>query len=220
MKCENCGEEIKDGIFGKNKILSKNEIDLINLELNLKKNTYCKKCGNELLMEATSLHYKREDEKRIIKNELKKNIKHIPILTTHSPYKWEYTSLGLVSGQLVGGTGFVSEFFADFTDLFGAKSDSFTNKITKNEKIVLNILRAKTLQLGGNAVIATDIDYAEVGGSRGMLMVCAAGTAVKLHNLDVLDNKSKIILEKIETWNNLLSLEGKVFQEEYNKYKL
>jgi len=34
-------------------------------------------------------------------------------------------------------------------------------------------------QLGANAVIAIDLDYETVGGSGSMLMVTAAGTAVR-----------------------------------------
>jgi uncharacterized protein YbjQ (UPF0145 family) len=47
-------------------------------------------------------------------------------------------------------------------------------------------LRKETLELGGNAVLATDIDYAEVGGDKGMLIVCMTGTAVLLKNPEVL----------------------------------
>lgn len=57
-------------------------------------------------------------------------------------------------------------------------------------------LRKKTLDAGGNAVIATDIDYSEIGGEKGMIMVCMAGTAVNLQNADVLgENKSKRLKE-------------------------
>jgi hypothetical protein len=57
--------------------------------------------------------------------------------------------------------------------------------------------------LGGNAVIAADVDYAEVGGGKGMLMVCMAGTAVKVLNpqevfegdVDRLEELQKAILD-------------------------
>lgn len=55
-------------------------------------------------------------------------------------------------------------------------------------------LRKQALDLGGNAVIATDIDYSEVGGEKGMLMVCMGGTAIKLKNTSALgqDRANKI----------------------------
>ncbi len=50
----------------------------------------------------------------------------------------------------------------------------------------LNILRKKAIELGANAIVAVDIDYAEVGGGKGMLMVCMAGTAIYVKNVEIL----------------------------------
>ena len=55
----------------------------------------------------------------------------------------------------------------------------------------------KALNLGGNAIIATDIDYAEVGASKGMLMVCMAGTAIRLKNPDVLGKTIAAALKEV-----------------------
>mgnify|MGYP001331239116 CR=1 FL=1 len=67
----------------------------------------------------------------------------------------------------------------------------------------------KTLGLGGNAVIATDIDYSEVGGTKGMLMVCMAGTAVSLINTEILgpdkSNELKDIDKLVSRLRNLKS---------------
>lgn len=43
-------------------------------------------------------------------------------------------------------------------------------------------LRTKALLMGGHAILGTDIDYSEVGGGKGMLMVCMAGTAVRFNS--------------------------------------
>jgi len=64
----------------------------------------------------------------------------------------------------------------------GGQSSSLQNKLSEGEILCRNQLRYKALMLGCNAVIAADVDYAEVGGGKGMLMVCMAGTAVKLNN--------------------------------------
>ncbi len=70
--------------------------------------------------------------------------------------------------------------------------------------------------MGGNAIVATDIDYSEVGGMKGMLMVCMTGTAIRLKNPEVLgyDNLEKIkevikLYKRIERLNQFeLSIEG------------
>ena len=79
-----------------------------------------------------------------------------------------------------GNSGVVSEFTSSFTDLFGVQSGRFNKKLKAGEDICFAQLRKQALDLGGNAVIATDIDYSEVGGGKGMLMVCMGGTAIKL----------------------------------------
>jgi hypothetical protein len=52
------------------------------------------------------------------------------------------------------------------------------------------MLRVRALDHGCNAIVAADIDYAEVGGTRAMLMVCMTGTAIRLHNTECLDREA------------------------------
>ena len=247
MNCQNCNAEIKSGFLKSNHFLSEDAISLINTELNLKAEAYCDACGTELykkaklaydkkqysiMQEKEELNSKRKNirgilntRKEKLNTKLNSSIKNIPVLTTHTPYNWQYTSLELVSGQIVTGTGLVSEILSDVTDFFGAKSNSFTNKLTKSEEIVLNQLRAKAVELGGNAVIATDIDYGEVGADKGMLMVCAAGTAIILSNVNTLGENKKKIVSDITAWQNektairsLLKSKNQDIIEEYEKF--
>ncbi len=248
MNCPNCNAEIKSGFIKSNQLLSQDRVDLINSELKLNATAYCNSCGEELHSKAAQSYndkqYSVSQEKEKLRREreniksklkynrmeslnvkLNMNIKNIPVLTIHTPYNWQYTSLGLVSGQIVTGTGLVSEIFSDFTDFFGVKSGSFTNKLMKREEDVLNQLRAKAILLGGNAVIATDIDYGEVGAGKGMLMVCAAGTAISLTNIDILGDKKKKAVSWITSWQNekmaiekLLQYTDKDFMEEYKNF--
>lgn len=224
MNCKNCNTELKNTMFFSNKELSLDVITLINNELNLDAETYCNSCGDKLHKEAVDkadrksqtlfldsrvIINKLENKLLEIDNELNKIYKKVPVLTIHNPFGWQYTSLGIVSGQLVTGTGLISEVFSDFTDFFGAKSNSFTQKLTTSENIVINQLKSRAILLGGNAVIATDVDYGEVGGNKGMLMICSAGTAVKLHNLDILEENIRPDILRIST----LSEERKVILE-------
>lgn len=239
MNCENCHTELKYSIFSSNKMLSVDVINTINNELNLNAKTYCNFCGDKLYKEALNKLNKRLgselNDSRVIIDRLKNRLINIddklnkiftkvPVLTTHSPFRWEYTSLGVVSAQMVTGTGVVSEFLSDFTDFFGAKSNSFTQKLIDSERCVLNQLKSRAIILGGNAVIATDIDYGEVGGSKGMLMICAAGTAVKLNNLDILEENIKADIVEINSLSEkrkiileILSETPEIIIEKYNK---
>ena len=85
------------------------------------------------------------------------------------------------------------------------KKNDITKKIKKGENLCYQQLRMQTLQQGGNAVIATDIDYSEIGSGRGMLMVCMAGTAIYLDNTDILFKDIKELISKLNTYINRLN---------------
>jgi hypothetical protein len=53
-------------------------------------------------------------------------------------------------------------------------------KILEAESKCAKLLREKAAAIGANAIIGLDIDYNEVGGVKGILMVCMTGTAIKI----------------------------------------
>lgn len=239
MNCENCNTELKTSVFSNNKMLSLDDINLINSELGFNAKTYCNFCGDKLYKEASNklnkrlekivsisepIIFKLKNKLSKIDDQLNDIFTNIPVLTTHNPFGWEYTSLGIVSGQIVTGTGVISEFLSDFTDFFGAKSNSFTQKLVKSESTVFNQLKSKAILLGGNAVIGTYTNYGEAGGAKGMLMICATGTAVKLNNLNVLEEKIRVDVLKINDLISkrmliieILSEKREILIEKYNK---
>ncbi|MCL4111631.1 UNVERIFIED_CONTAM: hypothetical protein GTU68_002047 [Idotea baltica] len=112
----------------------------------------------------------------------------------------------MVTGQSTTGTGVFSDFYSSITDLFGMQSNSYNKKLKGGEDLCYAQVRLQALKLGGNAVIATDLDYSEVGVEKGMLMVCMAGTAIKLRNTNVLGEKIKNNVEEITFCSERLSL--------------
>ena len=105
----------------------------------------------------------------------------------------------MVTGQSTTGTGVIAELTSSFSDLFGVQSGRFNKKLKGGEDICFAQLRKQTLDLDGNAVIATDIDYSEVGGDKGMFMVCMGGTAIKLKNTNILgQERANKIIELIQ----------------------
>ena len=113
-----------------------------------------------------------------------------------------------MTGQIVIGTGVITELKSSITDFFGSTSNSFSEKISFGEKNCFAQLRQKSLLLNCDAIIATDIDYSELGSLKGMIMVCASGTAVK--NLDLLGETGKIIRALRKSYN---------IASEINKFK-
>ncbi|MEX0966774.1 MAG: heavy metal-binding domain-containing protein [Bacteroidia bacterium] len=199
--CPNCRAELKTGLMSNTKLLSADKAKIINEYHDQKSGNYCNKCGKELYDKYKS---KLIDEKSRITNKLQDMISAIPVISTHSPLNWDYNILDMVTGQSTTGTGVISEFTSSFTDLFGAQSGRHNKKLKAGENMCFAQLRKLTLDAGGNAVIATDIDYSELGDGKGMIMVCMAGTAVKLKNSEVLGQQRAKLIEELVSLNNRL----------------
>lgn len=87
--------------------------------------------------------------------------------------------LGLVSGEAILGANIFKDLFANIRDIVGGRSASYERELREAKEIALQEMTEKAQSLGGNAVVAVDLDYETIGGNAGnMLMVSASGTAV------------------------------------------
>lgn len=91
--------------------------------------------------------------------------------------------LGVVSGEVVLGTGFLSEFSASFSDFFGSKSGAFACKLEEAKDAALKGLAQHSAERGGNAVIGIDFDY--ITFSSNMIGVVANGTSVIVEKISI-----------------------------------
>jgi uncharacterized protein YbjQ (UPF0145 family) len=129
--------------------------------------------------------------------------------------------MDLVTAQSNLGTGIAIGFVSDMSDLFGMQSGSYKNKMSEVERLYKVGLISKALEMHADAIIGIDIDYQEVGGGKGILMVCMTGTAVKLIDFKVL---FQISIEKLNNtkkhYAELLELRtlGDSFQQLFNPY--
>lgn len=181
--CPNCNAELKKAVFGGNLPYNGEVTRFIHDFTSSTAPAYCEKCGKGLIDEARKQANIQQSNNKATLNQ---NIHHIPLLTLPAPPQWAFQPIGLITAQSVTGTGVFSEFASDWTDFFGTQSKTYNKKIAGGEQICQTQLRLKCIELGGNAILGVDIDYAEVGGAKGMLMVCMTGTAVLLDNTEVL----------------------------------
>ncbi len=206
-KCPNCNAELKSNFLKSNELISENKTNIIKEYAEKPSKAYCNKCGSDLYQKSKA---KLESEKNEVRSRMRKLLNVIPVITVQSPLNWDYKILEMVTGQSTTGTGVISEFTSSFTDMIGGQSGRHNQKIRNGEEMCINQLRIQALNLGGNAVIATDIDYSEVGANKGMLMVCMSGTAIVLNNIDILGEgkesnlnelkKDKTRLEKLNSF--------------------
>jgi uncharacterized protein YbjQ (UPF0145 family) len=179
--CLACGEPLKTSMFGSNVSLDEDQVAAINFALDENRTAGCTRCGEEALSQARRKIYVSSPT---ITAKLTASLPAIPVLSLQQPFGWRYRPIGLATAQTTTGTGLLSELTTAFTDLVGAQSKLYNNKIRDGERLCQQSLRLQALDLGGNAVIGVDIDYAEVGGQRAMLMVCMTGTVVELTSVD------------------------------------
>lgn len=85
---------------------------------------------------------------------------------------------GLVSGETIIGANIIKDFLAGITDIVGGRASSYERVLKEAKEEALREMSAQALAMGANAVIGVDLDYETIGNS--MLMVTAAGTAVKI----------------------------------------
>jgi uncharacterized protein YbjQ (UPF0145 family) len=87
---------------------------------------------------------------------------------------------GLVAGEAILGANLFRDLFASIRDIVGGRSGSYEKVLNDARQTAIAELTDKAARLGANAVIGVDIDYETVGANGSMLMVTAAGTAVKI----------------------------------------
>lgn len=193
--CPNCNKKL-NGILVTKYIVEPNISEFINSFHSPNSEAYCNDCSGVLISK-----YKSEitQKKEAILNGILKHINLIPIVTSHSPLGWVYSTIGMVSSQSISGTGLMSELSGSWADFTGGQSNTMAGKISSGEDICRSKLRLQTAQLGGNAILATDIDYSEVGGGKGMLMVCMAGTAISLDIDNDIFNHNKEEIKYMKT---------------------
>ena len=86
---------------------------------------------------------------------------------------------GIVSGETIIGANPFKDFFAGIRDIVGGLPSSYESLLREAKERALQEMRDQAARMGANAVIGIDLDFATVGANGRMLMVTAAGTAVR-----------------------------------------
>lgn len=175
--CGNCGAALKTGMLSSNQALGSLHLRILNLASDAPVLHACNKCGDERVIAAKNA---LNQEMAGLQQKLKALLPLIPVVSLQCPQGWKYEPITVITAQTVTGTGIFSDVASAFTDLFGTQSGTYNAKLRDGENLCKASLRGQAIELGANAVLAVDVDYAEVGGQRAMLMVCMTGTAVRL----------------------------------------
>lgn len=89
-------------------------------------------------------------------------------------------TLGIVSGEAIIGAHIFRDMFAGIHNIIGGRAGGYEKALREARDIALKEMTDEARSLGADAIVAVDLDYETLGVDNGMLMVTAAGTAVKL----------------------------------------
>lgn len=87
---------------------------------------------------------------------------------------------GVVAGEAILGANILKDLFAGISDIVGGRSGTYERELQRARTIALGELEERAKAMGGNAVVAVDLDYEVLGEKSSMLMVSASGTAVTI----------------------------------------
>lgn len=105
------------------------------------------------------------------------SVRKMKITTGYDFHGYRITDYkGLASGEVVLGTGFISEWSAGISDFFGTQSGAFADKMIQAKNGAIKKLMEDAHLKGGNALIGVDFDY--ITFSNNILGVSANGTVV------------------------------------------
>ncbi|AYV49246.1 YbjQ family protein [Caulobacter flavus] len=105
------------------------------------------------------------------------------MITSTTPYVAEretVATLGVVSGEAIIGAHIFRDLFAGITNIIGGRAGGYEKALREARDIALQEMIDEARRQGADAVVGVDLDYEALGADNGMLMVTAAGTAVKL----------------------------------------
>lgn len=106
------------------------------------------------------------------------------ISTTDMLAGFEITEyLGIVTGETISGVNIVRDVMATVTDYVGGRSTAYEEEVAKARQSALDELADRARMRNADAVIGVSLDYETIGSRGAMIMVTAAGTAVRLRKL-------------------------------------
>lgn len=88
--------------------------------------------------------------------------------------------LGVVTGEAIIGANIFKDLFAAVRDVVGGRAAGYEDALRRARQEAIREMCIEAEGRGADAVIGVDIDYEVLGKAGGMLMVTAAGTAVKV----------------------------------------
>ncbi len=176
MKCIKCGAELTSEMFACGMCFSCGcSISESEEAFEIEQSKIKAEAEQRKQQQKEELARKSQEEQRMYTERFKNHM-----LTTGFSFEGysitEY--LGIVTGEIVVGTGYFSDIGASISDFFGAESPEYSEKLRVAKQAVLKIMTKNSTDIGGNAIIG--ISYEHMTFSGNMMGVSVTGTSVKV----------------------------------------
>lgn len=84
----------------------------------------------------------------------------------------------VVTAECAFGMNIFRDLFAAVRDVVGGRSKAVQKTLRDSRRTALYELKKEAYEVGANAVVGVDLDYVELSGGGGMVILVASGTAV------------------------------------------
>ncbi|MBV9772523.1 MAG: heavy metal-binding domain-containing protein, partial [Gemmatimonadetes bacterium] len=93
-------------------------------------------------------------------------------------------TLEVVTSERVLRVNIFEDMFVRWITMLGGRGETTQKVFRDGRKLCLHELKAEAVTVGGNAVIATSLDYTDIGRNDSVLLLVASGTAVRVEPLE------------------------------------
>ncbi|MDD2979585.1 MAG: heavy metal-binding domain-containing protein [Hespellia sp.] len=180
MKCSNCGNELTEDMFVGGLCFNCGHDVSETVALAEKEKALADE-EQERLNKKKAMEEAREKQERIeqLRADQAERTSHHRLTTgfTFEDCKID-KYLGLVSGEVVIGSGYLSDIAASISDFLGVEATEYSDKLKCAKKAALNDMISESVELGGNAIIGISYEYLTFSGN--MIGVSVNGTSVSI----------------------------------------
>ena len=177
IKCPECGIMLTNEMINANmcwecgKILDERLLEDDYHDENFQENEQLNNVSLEEMLE-------KEDDQEIFNLYASQIMKH-KLTTGYNFEGYKITEYnGLVSGEIVVGTGLLSDIKAEFSDMLGTKSKAYSEKLKRAKERVLKYMIIESVKKDGDAIIGISYNYLTFSGN--MIGISVNGTSVKI----------------------------------------
>lgn len=173
--CRECNSPIRKGIFFPSiKKLSELEKAVLGI---IETENLCDRCIGSKKTEAIG-------QIDTFKNKFQDVIDNMPVISVHNPSGLNVRKyFNVITAQSVVDVDSITRTESQ-KSLWNNYSSEFEYKLNLGEKNCILTLKKKALNLGANAVIGSDIEYAELSSEKHRFLVVMMGTAVLIDTIE------------------------------------